>query len=542
MNKKQLLVVIFSVIGYLSFAQMASVLTVDPQKSSFKTLGTGLNLDMYRADNIRYPQFHEMIETSDGYFKVGLNSNSGYQKKTNLSIHVIKLDKGLQIVDEFNIELDVKDNKSELRPFALYRNGNKIELIGNNVNGDELNIINWEFNANDFSVLKEDNKLASFAISGKNYYDFLYDINEATNYFGICFIEQKGKKSKACSMFSFSCNNNMQPVFQKTVDLPFDYNDDILSRFKVAANGDAWALLDDRVKGFSIGCNIVHHSKNSSTITKIVHEEKAVISASIALNKAGTAILVAGFLDNKDANFVTDIYLGEVDKEGELLTKSKYVLPKTFISKTTTLGKSFPDQSDGLSKLYYVRDIVTRDNGTIDIIMSVVDFDKAYFAEKMGTSAGRKIKVGDVLIVSFQNDKVISMLSFNRTMNDSQKGSDPMIVLQEFSIPFVYTFNNNLVILFVTNSANFKTNSSSNDLKDEYLGSAYFGAVKMDETFKVNKQLIYDLSENVKGLDNYMGIVFRKVNKTQYLGYHETEFGMATKAKLAFSVIKFNKL
>ncbi len=84
-----------------SSAQLATVRTPEPQKSTFKTLGYGLNLHTnYDDDNIRYYQFHEVIEYEEGFYKVGLNANSGYQKKGNLSIHVITMNKDLQITQE----------------------------------------------------------------------------------------------------------------------------------------------------------------------------------------------------------------------------------------------------------------------------------------------------------------------------------------------------------------------------------------------------------------------------------------------------------
>lgn len=105
-TKKITLVAMLPLICFSSLSQLVSVQTVDPQKSTFKTLGTGLNLNTYYDDdNIRYYQFHDVIECEDGFYKVGLSNNSGYQKKKNLSIHVIKMDKALQISREFDIEL-----------------------------------------------------------------------------------------------------------------------------------------------------------------------------------------------------------------------------------------------------------------------------------------------------------------------------------------------------------------------------------------------------------------------------------------------------
>ena len=128
MFTKQIMLLALLPLCLSSIAQLTTVQTLEPQKSSFKTIGTGLNLNTYYdEDNIRYYQFHDVVECDDGFYKIGLNSNTGYQKKKNLSIHVIKMDKSLQISREFDIELKTQQNNGHVTPFALYRNGNKIE-------------------------------------------------------------------------------------------------------------------------------------------------------------------------------------------------------------------------------------------------------------------------------------------------------------------------------------------------------------------------------------------------------------------------------
>ena len=54
----------------------------------------------------------------------------------------------------------------------------------------------------------------------------------------------------------------------------------------------------------------------------------------------------------------------------------------------------------------------------------------------------------------------------------------------------------------------------------------------------MTKQVIYEPSEKIKGFDAFGGIILRKIGNGQFLGYHETEFGMTTKAQFSFSCIK----
>lgn len=532
MFTKQIMLLVLLPLCLSSIAQLATVQTTEPQKSSFKTIGTGLNLDTYYDDNhIRYYQFHDVVECEDGFYKVGLNSNTGYQKKKNLSIHIIKLDKNLQITREFDIELKSQQNNGHVTAFALYRNGNKIELLANNRNGAELNIINWEFNLADFSVVREDAILASFTIPENSYCDFVYHVNEKSGYGGISFIERKGKKAKECAIHSLSWNNNMKRVFKQSADLNIVYEQDILSKVKTTASGETWTLLDIRNKNYSTGTSVYYMGEKKGKLTEILNGTKPVTGASMALDNTNSGILVAGFVNDNPSSVNESLLLAHLDEKGTLVVRSEYLVPENFIAKTTKLEKNTKDLK-GLSKYYFVRDVIIRENEIIDIVASFIILDEGL----MSSGPFTKTKIGDIHIYSFLGDKIVSSLCINRNIRDSQNGLFAMVVMKDFSIPFLYSQNGELVMLCIANSTSF-SGSNNNNLADQYISETQFMAIKIDKQFKIKKQVVYNLAEKIKGFETFTGIILRKVKNGQYFGYHETEFGMTTKAKLTFSYI-----
>ena len=532
-TKKITLMALLPFICFSSISQLVSVKTVDPQKSTFKTLGTGLNLNTYYDDdNIRYYQFHDVIECVDGFYKVGLSNNSGYQKKKNLSIHVIKMDKALQISREFDIELKSQQNSAHVTPFALYRNGNRIELLANNRKDGMLNIMNWEFNLADFSLISQDNVIGGFSIPENSYCDFSYNINEKTFFGGISFLERKGKKSKECAVHSLSWNSNMKRVSQQSTEMNRPYDQDMLSEIKTTASGETWTLLDSRTRNESIGTSIFYMGENKGKLTEVLKNNTAVTGAGLALANANSGVFVAGYTSTSGATVSESLCLAALDKNGKLVTSNEYVLPESFIDKTTNFEKNTRERKS-LSKNYSVREILVRENNTIDVIATLIRLDEGLTPSGPYT----KTQIGDVHIYSFVGDKLVSTICINRNIRDIQNGELLMSVTKDFSIPFVYTQQDNLVILCVANSGSFSGSNNSN-LDDQYISEAQFVAVKIDNQFKLKKQVIYDLSEKTKGFETYRQITLRRINTGQFFGYNETEFGMTTKAKLTFSHIK----
>ncbi len=533
MFTKHLMLLLALIPLYLfSIAQLATVHTMEPQKSSFKTLGTGLNLDTYYDDDhIRYYQLHDVVECEDGFYKIGINSNTGYQKKKNLFIHIIKMDKNLELIREFDIELKSLQNSSHVTPFALYRNGNKIELLANNKHDAELNILNWEFNLADFSIVREDNLMATFTIPESSYCDFLYDVNEKSTYGGISFIERKGKKANECAIHSVSWNNNMKRLYKQSTDLNIVYEKNVLSKLKTAASGETWTLLDIRDKNYSTGTFIYHMGEKKGNISEVLKDAKTFTGASLALDRTNSGVLIAGFVADNASSLNDKLCLIHLDEKGTMVTRNEYLVPDNFIAKTTKLDKNVRDLK-GLSRYYFVRDIITRDNEIIDVVASFMVLDEGYSSN--GTLT--RTKIGDILIFSFFNDKIVSSICINRNIGDKQNGWNTMVEMKGFSIPFLYTQHDDLIMLCLANSTSF-SGSNNNNLNDQYISNAQFAVVKIDKQFKMKNQVVYDLTEKIKGFDTFTEITLRKISNGQYFGYHETEFGLTTKAKLTFSYI-----
>lgn len=60
---------------------------------------------------------------------------------------------------------------------------------------------------------------------------------------------------------------------------------------------------------------------------------------------------------------------------------------------------------------------------------------------------------------------------------------------------------------------------------------------KMDEKFKLKSQTLFDYTQN-DNFDIYAAMTLCSTSNTKYFGYHESEFGLNTKAKLTFAIME----
>ena len=112
-----------------AFAQSVTVKTSEKQRSTFRW-GS-----FYYSDALDHLEFNEMTETKDGFFKIGLMTNNGYTKKNYRTLHISKLDKSLQITEEFSIDLKDEETKSLQTPVALIKGTDKLHDVRQRFNG-----------------------------------------------------------------------------------------------------------------------------------------------------------------------------------------------------------------------------------------------------------------------------------------------------------------------------------------------------------------------------------------------------------------------
>jgi hypothetical protein len=267
-------------------------------------------------------------------------------------------------------------------------------------------------------------------------------------------------------------------------------------------------------------------------LTEMIKDNQPLAGASIGLDSAGSGIFVAGFLAHGASSGNEGLSLIHLDKEGKLISRSEYRIPESFIAKTTNPDNNAGDRK-GLNKNYFVREVLVRQNNTIDVVSTYISLEENLIPSGPYT----KTRIGDIIIHSFLADKLVSSICFNRNIRDKQNGEFLLTVMKDFSIPFIYAQQDDLVMLCVANSSSFSGGNNSK-MQDQYISEAQFVAVKIDNQFRVKKQVVFDLSERIKGFDTFTGITLRKIEAGQFFGYHETEFGMTSKAKLTFSHIR----
>jgi hypothetical protein len=530
MLKTKILCIVFINLCFLAQAQLAKVTVADePQKSTFKTLGNGLYLTTSDIDDFYFIPFHEMVESKSNYFKVGITANYGYFKEPNLSMHVIQLSKDLLIEKEFEIELAPENKEGKIRPVKIFTVGNKIELIAINIDkaNDQFNIYNWEFNLSDFTVITKNRKLATFPYSKSSKYEHLVDINRTSQNVAICVAERKGKKSADCALHVVSCDNTMKTLFKQSVDFSLKYSQEMLIRMQVSTTGDAWTLVAENDKKGEISNQVIYAGKDKINIFPLAQNGNAIVNAGIAINKTNNGIYIAGLL-NADNGF-TEMLLAEMDKTGKIA-----VLNSVDLKKELT-GVNEPSQEFG--KDNRVQQVVVRDNGIIDVLT----IDESSKEVPSGSTAfpwNIRSQFKDVHLFSFLKNKLANLKTLRRNITEEQVGPFFNYNLWAYSMPVAFAKNNDLYFLYLANASN--ADGANNDLKIKRATASecLFVVAKMDENFKLKSQTLFDYTDGSASFGQHASLIFCRTSDTKYFGYHETEFGLTTKAKLLFAVME----
>jgi hypothetical protein len=526
--------IIFSVFVLLCFccpAQLAKVSIAEPQKSTFKTLGNGLNLRASETDDFYSIPFHQMVESKDNYFKVGITANYGYFKTSNLFIHVIQLSKALIIEKEFEIELESENKEGKVRPIKIFTVGNKIELLAINVDkaNAQFNIYNWEFNLSDFSVLVKNRKLASFPYSKSSKYEHIVDINKTTQSFALCVAERKGKKSTDCAMHVVSCNNATNTLFKQSADFSMKYAQEMVIKMQVSGSGATWALIAENDKKGEINNQIICATKEKINIFPLQQNGNAIVNAGIAVNKAN-GIYIAGLLNTGDKGFATMVFT-EMDITGKMAALTNVDLKKELA------GTNENGSEDGLNKDNRVQQIIVRDNGLVDVF-TIDHTSKEVTSGRTAFPWDTKSEFGDINLFSFKNNKLTNLKTIRRNITEKQTSSFFNYDLRAYSLPVAFSRNNELYFLYLANTSN--ADGANNDLKvkKETTSECLFVVAKMDENFKIKSQPLFDYTERNGNFDMYASITLCGISDTKYFAYHETEFGLYTKAKLDFAIME----
>jgi hypothetical protein len=436
----------------------------------------------------------------------------------------------LLIEKEFEVELAPDNKEGNIRPVKIFTVGNKIELIAVNVDkaSEQFNIYNWEFNLQDFAILTKNRKLASFPYSKNSKYEHLVGVNKATRHVAICVAERKGKKSTDCALHVVSCDNNMKTLFKQSIDFSLNYSREMLTGMQVSNTGEAWTLIAGNDKKGEISNQVIYAGKEKINVFPLAQNGKAIVNAGIAINITNNDIYVAGLI--KADNEFTEMVLSEMDKTGKMTVLNTVDLKKE-LTGVNEAGSEF-------GKDNRVQQVLVRDNGIVDVL-TIDQSSKEVPGNGNVQAFDTRSQFGDIRLFSFIKNKLANVKTLRRNITEQQRGTTYFNYhLRAYSVPAAFSKNNDLYFLYLANTSNADGTNNDLKLKKESTSQCLFAVAKMDENFKLKSQTLFDYTERKDNFDSYGNMIFCSSSDTRYFGYHETEFGLYTKAKLLFALME----
>ncbi|MBC7938084.1 MAG: hypothetical protein H7Y86_22265, partial [Rhizobacter sp.] len=338
-------------------AQLMTVKTSEKQKSTFRWGG------FYYSDALDHLEFNEMTEIKNGFFKIGLVANEGYIKKNYRILHISKLDKSLQITEEFTIDLKDEATKEIQVPVALIKGTDKLHLICDRIKDGQLDLVHWVLNASDLSVLSKNEVIASFEFASKKDAHYNYGINERTGQFAIAYIQESGKES--CNIHSILFSKDMKKEFLHSQEIPVPYFEQLISSVHAASNGRVWSVINGRTKKSATGSFSVLASKGQTKLVAFGIDDTALFFSE-GMVTADDKFVMAGLRSEPGGKAFSSLQVAEISETGKITVLQKLPFDESFTKKISEDSR----QTSGISTNFLVNKLLQRKDGTVDIIFS----------------------------------------------------------------------------------------------------------------------------------------------------------------------------
>lgn len=498
-------------------AQLMRVKNSEKQKSSFR-YGA-----FYYADALDHFEFNEMTETKDGFFKLGLVANEGYIKKNYRVLHISKLDKSLQITEEFSIDLKDEQTKALQVPVALIKGKDKLHLVCDRVSDGQVELVHWVLNASDLSVLSRNEVIARFEFASKKDGHYNYSISEKTGQFAIVYIQESGKES--CNIHSILFSKDMKKEFLHSQEIPVPYHEQLVSSVHSTGTERVWSVLNGRVKKSVTGSFGVCASAGKTKLVPFEPDNTALFFSE-GIVTADDKFIMAGLKPEPGGKAFTALQVAELSETGKISLLQKLAFDENFTKKLSKESR----EASGISINFLINKLLQRPNGTIDILFSYIRPDHMYW----GTD-NIKIEYGDIAAASMKLDKTISTAIFNRNISDRQDTKFTYNLIKYLSIPNAFIDNNNLFFMFLSNPEKIKQKGADGEVSNIKIHNAVFTSVRLTENDALSSQILYEPTEHY--ISHHPGRVTGTVGKNTFFGYYSTEWGMNSKANVSFSIL-----
>ena len=494
-----------------TFCQLAKVTFTDEQKYAHH-IKRGVVIVTPFSKAIRSVSVADLIpDPTGGYIKFRIAKANVGSTKSEPYASFIKLDNMLNITSQKETTLPTDDPSFE--PVGTFDASGKLNLLMSSIEKGEkvMRISYWQFDLGSFALLKKNIPLVDFPFDKSKKYDFMICHSRDQKSFGLTVLEE-GDKKDAAILHTASFASDLTRLFKVTTQLPYLSNKGKINDTEMADNGAIYSLLDytDSKKDDFMVNTLLVSTKEKQQLVPLMYKGEPIINSAFFIT-AQNEVLIAGMNPPSKKDYCTALVFGRLNNLTQFLIDREETFNKELLGK---LGNA---DERGLKKDYYVRSISQRPNGMIDVVLNYCKQER-YSTSSMDVGGGRlaqTTEVEDLVVLSYNNNMAVATHHIPRRLAQEEKGMITMVNKQKFSIPQVFTVNNDLYLLHLDNPLNFVEEKKKKiNLTNFYDCSLMLS--RLDAKGKITQQQLISF-ERKTAFPYYLNFRVNKMNDQNYV-------------------------
>ena len=512
--------------------QLAKLVFHDPQ--SYK-----LNLDrggpriltpfskVYKATFIS-----EIIPFEEGFIKYNIIKGEVGSTKKGPYLALMRLDKNFHVKEKTDIHLLEED--ITIHPIATFQNQDQLHIVTGIETKDQnrLSFSFWKVDLKKMAVVQKNVALADFPFNSKKDYDFRFRSSKDKKQLALMILEQGTKKEQAvlhCMQF----NDNGVLNYKKSMELPFKKEKGTLKRTEITKDGVLYTMLHINTdkKGEDDENTLLAISKTGHQFIPMQYNGELLGNTNFNILD-NNVVHVAGLTSATKKGYVASFVRGTLTSDNTLTNMKEEVLQKKWLN---DISKA---DDKGIKQDYHIRELIQRPNGTMDVVLNYCK-QETYTSNDFKTTT-MVTTIADILVFSYQNDKLVSTLAFQRDIDDSQRNGFYTVNVQNFSVPVVAAIGNDLYLMYVDNQDNLQGPNNMKKLKSDHLGKADFVMAKISPDFKTKQQHLVSFHKNPEFPD-YYNFEIDKLGDKAYILSSDKARAFSKTMKLATALLTINE-
>ena len=422
-----------------------------------------------------------VADNQGGYVRfVFAQANVGVTRKGPY-VHFMKLDGKLKIKSQSDTYLSL-DDKTNIQPVAGFETGKYLTMV--TASSDEglnnLHLAYWQFDLENFTVVKKNVSLVSFPFNKNKDYEFRYYRTKDLKKFGLTILEE-GKKKEASILHCVSLNDDFSTNYKRSITLPFSGRDGNIVQTVITSNGNICTLLSypARKKDDFLVSDILVASKDQEHLIPFLYKEEPVINCAIGLSGTGD-LMAGGMTSPSKKGYITSFVLGKIRNGNKWEFLKEEVFTESLL---TSLNKA---DKRGVRKDYHVRSISGRANGTVDVIVHYC-LQERNFGGGTNTTVYDLGEISDALIFSYENEKLVSTIPIKRNLEYNGR-TGTKTNPQYLGISKVFTIENDLYLMYFDNPSNTIGINDGGKIKSVDFTKGTFKLARIDKNNKPTQQ------------------------------------------------------